>query len=61
MSSNKHKGLHGLKSWQNGNYLATDEGKKAYDNELARLQENRKRFTQYIKDRPPRRSEERFD
>lgn len=50
MSSKKYKGLHGLKPWQNGNYIATKEGQEEYDREIAHLQENRKRWAGYLKD-----------
>lgn len=49
MSSKKYKGLHGLKPWQNENYIATKEGQVEYDKELAHLQENRRRYDGYLK------------
>lgn len=51
MSSKKYKGLHGLKPWQNSNYIATTEGQMEYDKELARLNEARRRIAGYYKDR----------
>ena len=51
MSSEKYKGLHGLKPWQNSNYIATTEGQMEYDKELARLNETRRRICGYYKDR----------
>ena len=49
MSSKKYKGLHGLKPWQNSNYIATTQGQRDYDREVAKLQEARRRLDSYYK------------
>lgn len=48
----KHKTIRKIPLKLNSNFLSTPEGQLEYDNELARLQENRRRLTQFIKSKP---------
>ena len=47
----KHKTARKIPDKLNSNFLSTVKGQKEYDIELARLQENRRRFAGYIKDK----------
>lgn len=45
----KHKAIKKIPDNLNSNFLATKKGQQEYDDELFRLQENRRRFANYIK------------
>ena len=47
----KHKSIKHIPNKLNSNFLSTERGQKEYDDELARLQENRRRFANYIKEK----------
>lgn len=60
--SKKYKGLRGLSPKQNANYLSSKEGAEEYDRELDRLRENRKRYSQYVKEKQAfKRFDDRFN
>lgn len=47
----KIKSIRGLSPKLNGNYIATPQGQAEYDKELERLKENRRRYTQFVKEK----------
>ena len=48
----KHKTIRKIPAHANGNFLSTPKGQAAYDHEINRLQENRRRLAQFIKSKP---------